>query len=368
MTNKTIFSGLMLLVLALGFSCGKTGTGNTDTSTGTDTTTGTGTETGNPNVLLKGLFVDAESEVDDPDGSSWNMAFKTVQEAINAVVNDNAELKNIYVAAGTYENPGITINGKKKIRLIGGYEPSDIHEKVRTKATIFNGGADGKSLVVVEAGSEDISFDGITFQNTLNASALNLNGGKDIGVYNCQFLKNKKVTKNAKHELIGYGAGIEINDVSGVKIENCKFENNVVSADGGAIQIWAVAQFVEIEKTSFDANTAYNGGAISFYGHSEDSKLTLGAGLKFNGNVSTQDNGGGAIYAEFNIDKKNNQLVFTSLIEQSDNKSDNNAGKFMRIGFEKAAKVDQTELSQFITVGESGIKLEKDADGLVFFE
>lgn len=364
----------MFAVIAVGFSCGPTSSG-TNTTTGTETTS-TGTETGTSadiKATLTEVYVDANNQSATKDGKTWDTAFADVNSAVDALV---AEGGDIYIAVGTY-NPEIILKDRVNIRFYGGYQKGDdTSTSVMRGFSTFDGQNRAKILVSILGKSEGILFDGFIFQNVKDRSAVEINATVDgtksfkpenVTIDNCMFQDNENFAK-AEDDSNGFGGGLVISDAQKIVVSNSRFTGNKANSAGGAIYVREST--VTIEETAFDKNeSGEQGGAIYLDLSLSDKKATL-TNLTFTKNISKIDNGGGAIFAIFDVDIAQKQLVFSGKLTHSENKSENNSGNFLAISFGKEddgdteieIAVEQSELAEFITVGTSGLKLENSAD------
>ncbi|MCX7001133.1 MAG: right-handed parallel beta-helix repeat-containing protein [Candidatus Sumerlaeota bacterium] len=156
--------------------------------------------------------VDWESAAPLKDGKSWDTAFTTIQEGVDAAFNAGGG--EVWVAEGTYKNDSSTSNPEVLMRdhvsLYGGfkgigigeYEQSREQRKWNKNITIIDGG--GKYACVF--GASDAVLDGFT-----------ITGG--CGVYddvgNC------------------YGGGLYCKDVSNLLVQCCIIHGNEVDGKRG---------------------------------------------------------------------------------------------------------------------------------------
>lgn len=265
------------------------------------------------------------------DGSSWTLAYRNLQDAINAAnvpLNDNDPATQIWVSAGTYlptydpveNNTPSTFSRdrtfyiNKRVELYGGFNGTELNLNNRdwvTNKTILSGDLNGNGLdvndvyhVILAVNAKTSILNGftITGSNIYSATSSNVSvGGESInrsnggGLYvsgtsnnlmveNCQFVSNRARTE---------GAAIKVQNGSRMIISECLFFDNKVttggSAAGGAMMILGNTTNVTINSSKFINNQsiAY-GGAL----YNNLSTLNINNCL-FYGNVS--DNGGGAM-------------------------------------------------------------------------
>lgn len=216
------------------------------------------------------LFVDGDVATSG-NGSSWDEAFKTIQEAL-AFSQPGDE---IWVADGTYlpgDSYSDTFQLESDVHLFGGFNGTENARDDRdwkANETILTGDIDGDddeyhingvNISHVVTGADFSSIDGFTILRG-NAQSGNwveggglLNFNTTISVRNCIFDQNRSF----------YGGAISNIDASLI-VENCIFRNNIAytygdDGFGGAIENTG---FLEVRDSRFLHNRSWFGGAIS---------------------------------------------------------------------------------------------------------
>lgn len=267
------FGSVFLILLVTSTSCVKSKSFFEDTKNSTEKP-GSSTKSGSSgkDAIVRTIFVDIKrSESKPSDGSSWDTAFKNIQEAIDAAVDNT----NIYIADGTYLSPNIAITSKKNLKLFGGCkagqscERNSFHRDTAEGWTILDGDAKKDNLVKINGACEGIHFEGgFIFQNMGDGSAFKASGIKDrplkdITIADSKFLSNENYGGggNASAELqsgaivVIHAKGVELNRVDGdknkatyggvmaafhvesLKIFGGQWQKNEVRYAGGALYI-----------------------------------------------------------------------------------------------------------------------------------
>lgn len=165
------------------------------------------------------------------NGLSWAKAFKTLTYALTQAQANN--VKNIWIAAGTYKEPG-TVKMVNGVNVYGGFKAygnpgkregeRDISNLKRDYQTILDGG--GNKRVVYGYGITTATmWEGLTIQN----GSLTTNGlgggayldGSGIKMKNCLIRKNYVYAKDYDHG----GGGLYM---KGCIVENSIIRNNMV--------------------------------------------------------------------------------------------------------------------------------------------
>lgn len=218
-------------------------------------------------VKLAGLFVDINSAAIVPDGSSWQSAFSSIQEAI-----DKSTGEPIIVAAGTYNSPKLVIRNKKNVKLIGGYQAGEEYErKLDVKGSkdvvILDGQFRPNSLLTIAEDSENISVFGVfVFKNVVGKSAVNIVGSPDRTIKNIEFA-HSRFENNAY--AAGLGGGLNVGHARQLRLQNVDAKQNRAK-NGGFLAVVDSSE-LHIEGGNWLSNTAIGDGvAISkggtFYG------------------------------------------------------------------------------------------------------
>lgn len=278
---------------------------------------------------------------------------KWSQEAINALLTDNANLKvisfdtasvaelpktgEIWFAKGTYTFSA-TYNIKDSAKLYGGFAGTEtkLDERVLVSvdkpyefknATIFDGGNSVKLLADSKTG---MVLNGLTVQNSKGVRGVSAAGVCRLApgaiVQACQFLNcshdtiqttgtNNKITIKA-----GQGGVFNLWIVSSpstaavTTIENCYFEGNSTTYQGGAIYInYPAKATTEIRHCIFVGNTAETTGAAI---HGQGASPYYIDGCVFYNNVSKSGEtlkAGGVLYDNgSNISNITNCLAYNN--------------------------------------------------------
>lgn len=221
---------------------------------------------------------------------------KWSQEAINALLTDNANLKvisfdtagvaklpktgEIWFAAGTYTFSA-TYNFGNDAKLYGGFAGTEtiLNERVLVSvdkpyefknATIFDG---GKSVKLLTDSKTGMVLNGLTVQNSKGVRGVSAAGvcrlAPGATVKACQFLNCSHDTIVGTDKKIKAGQGGVFNlwissqsTAAVTTIENCYFEGNSTTYQGGAIYInYPANATTEVRHCVFVGNTAETTGA-----------------------------------------------------------------------------------------------------------
>jgi len=219
-------------------------------------------------------YVDIDSKADDPDGTSWNMAYKTVQQGIDSAAGVSGGCQ-VWVAEGVYytfedhwEN---TVRLKSEVHVYGGFRGDEIQRDKRdykAHQTILDGHDESKKNQVfhVVTGSDQSILDGFVITGgNAKGNDPHCNGGGMFNlsaspvVRNCVFSDNLAGDEND----YGMGGGMYNEENSSLRISNCIFRNN---SRGGICN-------EEVNGTVTDTIFFRNEGAALF--NSEDVELTV---------------------------------------------------------------------------------------------
>ena len=191
------------------------------------------------------IYVDGDINISG-NGTSWEEAFITIQEAFDAAGVPNS----IWVKKGTYSLTE-TINVDKAVSIYGGFNGTETELNQRSlQAKSIVDGQDSVRCFMINA---DATIDGFKIINGYTTQG---GGGMSIGlsaatVSNCIFSENQA----------GWGGGLSIYKSSST-ISNCIFDGN--SANNGA-GIHIRESFSTIINSTFSNNDADFGGAIFNY-------------------------------------------------------------------------------------------------------
>lgn len=191
------------------------------------------------------------------DGSSWEEAYKSVENAIAG----SGESEEFWVAEGTYA-PSDPLTPKPGSQFYGGFAGNETRldqRDVSEHASILDGQKALNHVVFVNMLANNVRIDGFTIKD----GAANSGSGWDE-----------------------YGGGVFVDQQSCV-IANCTVTANSSEIQGGGIFVNRAA--VTIDNSEFQSNTSTHGGAVGGY----ESTLTV-TNCEFSSNSASQN--GGAIY------------------------------------------------------------------------
>jgi hypothetical protein len=262
------------------------------------------------------IYVDESSEADDPDGSSWEKAFLTLQDGLDAAKDE--ESAEIWVAKGTYKpdegksrtkgdrEASFTFTGNTK--LYGGFEGtedirSERDEDPETNETVLSGdiGTEGfrpenSYRVVVVKNTANVVIDGFTVRDGFgDADEAPLNKG--AGIYSKGSLEGHNLII-VKNEADRYGGGIYAK--GDLALEATEVRKNDSDYPGGGAAVFEAEislTNVEFENNSGVGKDEKGGGALFLESVSGqiDSSVFKDNSLP---DGPSQNIGGGAVYAE----------------------------------------------------------------------
>jgi predicted outer membrane repeat protein len=251
-------------------------------------------------------FLYVDHEVTGGDGSSWPLAFATLQDALaeaDAIVSASADDVEILVADGVYfaDRGGGAVTGDRaathllpdRTRVMGGYAGSSDTAATRDiylYSTIISGdigasvdASDNTMHIFRAEGVTDAALDGLTIiQGNADGGGLDDFGAgltiisSDVEAVDCTFIDHSA----------GGGGAIASDAGSTLLISRSRFERNLAIL-GGAIQ--AIQNDIEILDSTFVDNAAAAGAAMYI-----DYCETLVEGSSFELNRATGN--GGAIF------------------------------------------------------------------------
>lgn len=214
-----------------------------------------------PTIPTMAYRVNCANTSDLEDGLSWETAFHTIQDAVDAVALLGEG--EIWVAAGTYTaTDGQVVAMRPHVRLYGGFAGNETAWSARdweANRTILDGESSYRGVL----GASNAVLDGFSIQNgyTYDSGAGLFNGAVSPVVSNCSFIENAAD---------GTGGGI-FNYRSAPTVSNCTFTGNVAS-DGGGISNVRCGVAPTVVNCTFTRNMAGEGGAI--YNYFSESTVT----------------------------------------------------------------------------------------------
>ena len=212
--------------------------------------------------LPKVVYVDYINGRDDNNGSNWNDALKTIEYAVNNVINGST----IYLSGVVYEiDDLITVN--KTIAIIG-QNGSTITNKHNTKGVfkinasnveitncIFvNSSSDKRGGVIYNSG-DNFTISGSSFINNTATDAHDGYGGAIYNTGNSFTVSNSSFINNS----VVFGGAI-YNEGNNFTVNNSSFIKNKADAGGAIINH---GKNIGVFNSSFIKNNAEYGGAIS---------------------------------------------------------------------------------------------------------
>ena len=248
-------------------------------------------------------YVDGDVS-DSGDGTSWDRAYKTIQEGVTAAVAGSGE--KVWVKAGIYTNFPVIVSGN--VLLYGGFTGNEANEDQRNtdvyRTSLDADGFERVFLMQIE-GTEPVTVDGFTFANaaykagqtnyslyllsqfsstaTIKNCTFSNNhhgpySGSDLDcsliIDSCLFSRNSEngidvnvvsvtVTNSEFLQNSGSSGSAIRSGASTLIVRGCTFTDNVATNyDGGAIVTSTVSPESIIEDCDFSNNHGRNGGAI----------------------------------------------------------------------------------------------------------
>jgi len=219
-----------------------------DTITFTNTTNGLGNDSRQVTLTFTGSYVDG-SVASSGDGTTWDQAFKTIQEAIDAATAGD----EIRVRMGTYSLSS-RIDVDKAVEIVGGFDIAGQRDWANNITTVDGQGSvyhcfyvtadanidgfdvtggnangrwphDGGGGICNTGASPTITNCTFSYNNAFShGGAIFNNSGASPTITNCTFFQN-----SAEH-----GGAIR-NSNSGTTVTNCTFSDNSAGWSGGAI-------------------------------------------------------------------------------------------------------------------------------------
>ncbi|HMQ07076.1 MAG TPA: choice-of-anchor Q domain-containing protein [Saprospiraceae bacterium] len=231
------------------------------------------------------------------DGSSWAMAFQTVQKALEeACMNSPAD---IWVAAGTYfpdqglsQTPGdreSTFSICAEVSLYGGFEGTESMLEERNwvlNVTVLSGDLNEDDTYPMVLVTSNPNFTDNAY-HVITISGMDNNGVVDGftirgGWANGDGMSNQDI-----------GGGILMREMSSPGVYNCNISFNFAMAGGG---IFNLISFPTIRDCVFERNAANGSGGAIVYGNTGGAEMPLViSNTRFFSNRA--ENGGGAYYS-----------------------------------------------------------------------
>ncbi len=223
------------------------------------------------------------------DGYSWETAFHSVQEGIDAAYYG----EEVWVARGTYVE---RITLKDGVAVYGGFAGWEygLHERDWTaNETVLDGNAQGSVVTCPYGAGTNTRIDGFTIRNGSNGGVF-CSGSATIA--------NNLITRN---EAGNYGGGIHCDITSSPRILSNRIERNSGNLGGG---IYCHSPYAVISNNSITDNEANGGGGI----YCESGSSPLIANNTIVGNSAVTFNGGAMECESGSATICNNIVAFNS--------------------------------------------------------
>ncbi|MBP7936319.1 MAG: DUF1565 domain-containing protein, partial [Phycisphaerae bacterium] len=257
-----------------------------------------------PSFTLRVVRV-SPSGNDDHDGSSWELAKRTVQAGINAIAGPGGG--DVWVAAGTYTE---RITLEACVHVYGGFAGTEFRRDQRdwvAHVTILDGNAGG-SVVSVPFGSELGTVDGFTIRNGKATKA----GGGICCDSSSPTIANNTITGNSVTGLYAPGGGIYCAGGSPAISNNAVTGNSAIGrqAYGGGIYCFGGSPKISnnmITGNIADGTSSSCGGGIYCSGGSPTISNDTITGNALTGTDSDCD--GGGIHCHYSSPTITNTIV-----------------------------------------------------------
>ncbi|MDO8684858.1 MAG: right-handed parallel beta-helix repeat-containing protein [Armatimonadota bacterium] len=221
-------------------------------------------------VNLRNVFVSKTATGPAHDGRTWNTAFLTVQEGINAPIGNG----EVWVAAGNYVE---RVTLKSRTALYGGFAGNETLREQRdwkTNVTALDGNQGGSVVTANSTVTQNAIIDGFTIRNgryangagiscisaTLTISNDIITGNSAIfsggGIY-CSQGSQVFINNIIRNNTAGNGGGISLSSSSPTLTNNTIISNSATSSGGG---IKLSLSSPQIKNTIFSGNTGAQGG------------------------------------------------------------------------------------------------------------
>jgi hypothetical protein len=250
------------------------------------------------------VYVRADN-AETQDGSSWETAYSSLQQAMNHAFSAGAE---VWVAKGTYipsqsGNRESSFMLRQGVAVYGGFSGTETDRSQRdalANETLLSGDLGGTHSYHVVVGADDALLDGFTITggkadgplfNKKGGGMINYAIGKDTDPFQPMIGYSPKVSNCIFRNNYAVDGGAVYNFDRGTsEFTNCTFADNTAGASGGAIMD-NVGAFSVLTHCNFVNNSCkYKGGALFLdYGSRPQIK-----GCKFEANKAGIN--GGAVY------------------------------------------------------------------------
>jgi hypothetical protein len=253
------------------------------------------------------VHVDQNAPGPEHNGSSWDTAFLTIQEGVDAAT----PYGEVWVADGLYiENvvlgEGVTVYGGFLGAEPGGYETELDQRNYTSNVAAIDGNQSGSCVTMAESST----LDGFTLTNGTGTDEVTLLHGGGVYAYRTSLwtLANCAITGNTTT----VGGGISMNRSQNCLIAHCEISRNSCANVGGGI--WASeCHGTVIENNIISDNTAGYGGGFGLFGNDLRSAggfdPILVAGNIIARNAADGGHGGGVYAVDDPVSMINNTIV-----------------------------------------------------------
>jgi hypothetical protein len=228
------------------------------------------------------------------DGTSWDTAFETIQQAVSAA----GPGEEIWVKQGTYLLSS-EIKIEKSVSIYGCFEGTETQREQRDCGLNENVVDGQKSFRCFGIDASDVIIDGFTIKNGDHdfGGGIYASDSASFTVSNCTFKLNHA----------NDGGGFFIEAPQGELI-NCIFQDNTAVDNGGGIYI--LGPTLNVTNCIFSGNEAGDtngpgGGAI--FNSNSSPKIT---NCTFSGNIARDNSEGGAIFNRFSHPELTNCILW----------------------------------------------------------
>lgn len=241
------------------------------------------------NVALSGVahaavFVDARNVTGTQTGATWNTAFNSVQQGVDAAFASGGG--EVWVAAGTYAE---SVSLKSGVRVYGGFAGSETaltQRDVDGNPTVLDGSTAGLAggpvdHVVVMDSTTNARIDGFMIMGGVATTGYSLTGYGVVGVGGgvfCQFADETNTVAQCRifgNQADAGGAGIFCRGASPL-IANCHIDGNVAKKSysfqtGGGGLCCVESSSPEVINSTIGANQGNHGGGVLCFDSSSPS-------------------------------------------------------------------------------------------------